>query len=73
VQAVSPANTVEGTWSTRRSSNGSSKLVLNFAAGEPFEELNDDWDITETSNTLIKLRDVSGGNGEIDYLTLEKQ
>ena len=37
-----------------------------------FEELTDDWEITEKSATVIKLRDVSGGNGGTDYLTFTK-
>jgi hypothetical protein len=73
VQAVSPSKTVSGTWSAQKSSNNSSKLVLNFGPDEPFEELNDDWNIIERSDTRITLQDVSGGSGEIDYLTLEKQ
>jgi len=75
VTAVSSSNTVNGTWSITSSSSSSSsgnKFNLNMGSNDPFEELNDDWDIQENSNTKIKLMDVSGGNGGIDYLTFEK-
>ena len=37
-----------------------------------FEDLNDDWDIVSSSSTRIDLIDISGGNGETDMLTFEK-
>ena len=33
------------------------------------EKLGDDWEIIEYTSTLIRLKDVSGENGEVDYLT----
>jgi hypothetical protein len=35
--------------------------------------LNDDWDILELNNSVIKLIDISGGNGGTDYLTFERK
>lgn len=37
-----------------------------------FEDLNDNWDFVTHSSTKIELIDSSGGNGETDYLTFEK-
>jgi hypothetical protein len=37
-----------------------------------FEDLNDDWDFISQSANKIELLDVSGGSGETDYLTFEK-
>jgi hypothetical protein len=48
------------------------KLVLNFASPAIFVEISDDWEVIERTNTKIKLKDVSGGNGGTDYLTFEK-
>ena len=70
VQAVSPSNTKDGFWAVNSSSSGLD-LVLNFSiTGEddPFDDLNDDWDVTSHSNELIELIDISGGNGGTDYL-----
>src|SRR5690606_23235388 len=35
---------------------------------DPFEDLNDDWDLISFDTQIIKLIDVSGGNGGTDYL-----
>ncbi len=74
VTAVSSSNTISGTWSitTGSSSSSSNKFNLNFGPDDPFEDLNDDWDIQENSSKKIILMDVSGGNGGTDYLTFEK-
>jgi hypothetical protein len=65
------ATNVNGTWSAG-SDDSHLKLVLNFGTANPFQELNDDWHVTEQSASIIKLQDVSGGNGGTDYLTFEK-
>lgn len=70
VIATSNANTVNGTWSAT-SSNSGIDLVLNFeitGGDDPFEDLNDDWDVISFDAQIIKLMDVSGGNGDTDYL-----
>ncbi|MCT8338606.1 hypothetical protein MG296_00940 [Flavobacteriaceae bacterium TK19130] len=70
VTASSANNTVNGTWST--TGNGSTlDLVLNFdttGENDPFDDLNDDWDVTNFTTELIELLDISGGNGGTDYL-----
>ena len=37
-----------------------------------FEDLNDDWDIVSYSDSIINLIDISGGNGDTDILTFER-
>lgn len=73
VQAVSANDIIDGTWSTRASGDNGVKLVIDFDGdAEPFDELSDDWNVTDYSETEIELRDVSGGSGEVDYLTFTK-
>ena len=45
---------------------------LYFDLTNDFEDLNDDWDFISQSANKIELLDVSGGSGETDYLTFEK-
>jgi hypothetical protein len=68
-QATNGSNTVPGSWSLSGSSTPD--LILNFGTTEPFDELDEDWDIIEATSEIIRLRDVSG-DGSIDYLTFER-
>ncbi len=67
----------EGSWNVEHSSDDDSPvdldLVLAFSLGNDFDELSDDWDIQVFNTTKIELKDVSGGNGGIDYLTFRKR
>lgn len=45
---------------------------ISFLSPPNFEELSDDWQIIEKNSSTIKLNDVSGGNGDTDYLTFTK-
>ena len=72
VVAAKDASAINGIWSVSSSGNGTSKLNLDFDITDPFDELNDDWDVTEHSTSLLRLQDVSGGSGETDLLTFEK-
>jgi len=70
-------NNYSGTWSVTDSNSNDdsiSDIDFNIAFSSPaqFEELTDDWEIIEKSTTVIKLKDVSGGNGGTDYLTFTK-
>jgi len=70
VTAVSPSTTKNGFWSVVNDS-GNLDLIMNFelsGTDDPFEDLNDDWDLVNYSNLLIELMDVSGGGGGTDYL-----
>ena len=70
--------TQTGTWSVTDSNsdddNSISDLDFNIAFTSPatFLELTDDWEIIERTSTVIKIKDVSGGNGGTDYLTFTK-
>lgn len=75
--ASNGTNNYSGIWSVTDSNSNDdsiSDLHFNIAFTSPieFEDLTDDWEITEKSSTVIKLRDVSGGNGGTDYLTFTK-
>ncbi len=76
LSVVKEAENVSGTWSVSNSSDDDSSSDLDFnilfTTPAAFEDLSDDWDIIEATNTKIKLLDISGGNGETDYLTFEK-
>lgn len=77
--ATNGADTHTGTWSVTTSDsndddNSDNDIDFNivFASPQEFNDLSDDWDIIEYSSEVIKLIDVSGGNGGTDYLTFEK-
>lgn len=69
-QAVSTSNTVNGNWNLTNSNTPD--LNLFFGNNNPFDELDEDWDIIEATQDIIKLKHISGGNGGIDFLTFEK-
>ena len=64
-------NVINGTWETYYDS-GELKLKLNFGEQVPFDEFNDDWDVFSLGDMRIELRDISGGDGTLDVLVLEK-
>lgn len=68
--AVRNSMTTTGSWSNYVDS-GYNKLELNFD-GLALDEIEDDWRIIEFSATQIRLKDVSGGDGSVDYLTFTK-
>lgn len=70
ITATKTGSTVSGTWSNGND-DSQQKLVLGFST-PPFDELNSDWHLLEQNSSLIKLEDVSGGNGGTDYLTFSK-
>lgn len=75
--ATNGTNTYLGTWSVTDSNSSDDSISdldfnIAFTAPAQFEELTDDWEIIQKSATEIKLKDVSGGNGGIDYLTFTK-
>lgn len=61
---------LSGVWSAYVDDNENT-LELDFSASQ-LEKLGDDWEIIEYTPTLIRLKDVSGENGEVDYLTFAK-
>ena len=71
--AVSNNNTVNGYW-TAQMDSGNLDFILNFetTTNGDFGELNDNWDVLEATQTIIRLSDVSGGGGT-DYLTFGRE
>jgi hypothetical protein len=72
ITATKNASTVSGIWQTSVS-DSHVHFNLNFYSTNPFDELNEDWHVIEQSSTLLKLEDISGGNGGTKYLTFAKQ
>jgi hypothetical protein len=75
--ATKASTTYTGTWSVSDSNSDDDSMDdlhfnIAFATPASFEELSDDWEIIEITDTKIRLTDVSGGNGGTDFLTFEK-
>lgn len=71
VVTVSGPSSVTGSWSSFTDS-GKQKFDMNFGAITNFNQLNEDWEVTSQSASRIELKHVSGGDGGISYLTIEK-
>lgn len=69
VSAVRTGSTVSGTWETQKDDDHVD-FSLNMAM--PLEDLTDVWEVTGNSESTLELRDVSGGDGHVDYLTFKK-
>ncbi|WP_420319777.1 hypothetical protein [Flagellimonas sp.] len=61
-----------GTWSTGSGDETELELNLNFGMNIPFDELLEDWDVLEATDDIIRLKDISGGDGTTDFLTFER-
>ncbi len=77
VNATNGTNSYDGIWSVTDSNSSNDNLGdldfnINFNLTNDFQDLNDDWDFVSQTSTKIELKDISGGNGDIDYLTFEK-
>lgn len=74
--AAKGSTTYTGNWSITEDSGDDSPDDLDFNIyfnlTNQFEDLNDDWDIVSHTSAKIELIDVSGGDGETDYLTFER-
>lgn len=71
--ATDMSGTTNGSWSTTSGDDTELGLNLNFGTGVPLDELADDWDVLEVTNDIIRLKDVSGGDGSEDFLTFERE
>lgn len=77
--ATNGSNTINGTWNvTGDNSNDDDNgddldFVISFSSPQNFKELSDDWDIKDRTSSKIELKDVSGGDGDVDELTFKKQ
>ena len=72
VNAVKNGVTINGSWQEVVDS-GKRKLVFDFDEIQPFNELTDDWEIVEITASIIKLSNISGGDGSLSELILQKQ
>lgn len=76
VSAQNDLFTENGTWVydniSSPDSDSDEELDLQFSETTPFDEINDDWKIVSVSNSQIELSDVSGGNGDLEFLTFTK-
>lgn len=70
--AVKGSSTIIGSWAAEND-DSDLKLYLAFLSPGSFEDLTEDWRITSKStNAILVLEHISGGNGGTDYLTFEK-
>lgn len=70
--ATDMSGTTNGTWSTSSGDETVLELNLNFGTSIPLDELADDWDVLEVTNDIIRLKDISGGDGSEDFVTFER-
>lgn len=70
--ATDISGATNGSWSTTSGDDTELGLNLNFGTGISLDELADDWDVLEVTNDIIRLKDVSGGDGSEDFLTFER-
>ena len=72
--AVSSSNTINGFW-TAQIDSGNLDFIMNFETNTnaDFGKLNDDWDVLEATQTIIRLSDVSGGGSGTDYLSFGRE
>jgi len=69
--AANTAGTTPGTWDYYVDS-GVEKVDLFFGLNAPLDDFDEDWEILEASEQIIRLRNESG-DGSIDYLTFERE
>ncbi|TCK67930.1 hypothetical protein DFQ05_1713 [Winogradskyella wandonensis] len=70
--ATDTNGSTNGIWSTTSGDETVLGLNLNFGTTIPLDELADDWDVLEVTNDIIRLKDISGGDGSEDFLTFER-
>lgn len=69
ITSTKGTSTTNGTWTSNPSQT---KFTTNFGLAKPLSELNEDWKVISQTAVKLELIHVSGGNGGIDYLTLEQ-
>ncbi|WP_435579866.1 hypothetical protein [Gilvibacter sp.] len=70
--AVAGDETVEGEWEIVND-DSELDLFLDFGEAFPFDEILDDWEVIEFDENVIRLRDISGGDGTEDLLTFGRE
>ncbi|MCK8479696.1 hypothetical protein [Psychroserpens algicola] len=71
--ATDMSGVTNGSWSTSSGDDTDIELNLNFGTSIPLDELAEDWDVLEVTNDIIRLKDISGGDGSEDFLTFERE
>jgi len=71
--ATDDQGTTNGVWTTDNGDETELELNLNFGTGIPLDELAEDWDVLEFNDDIIRLKDVSGGDGTEEFLTFERE
>ncbi|MEY8849628.1 hypothetical protein AB9K26_12485 [Psychroserpens sp. XS_ASV72] len=70
--ATDSSGSTNGIWASTSGDTTPLGLILNFGTSIPLDELEDDWDVLEVTNDIIRLKDISGGDGSEDFLTFER-
>ncbi len=70
--ATDSSGSTDGIWSTSAGDETELELNLNFGLTVPLDDLAEDWDVLEVTNDIIRLKDLSGGDGSTDFLTFER-
>ena len=70
--AVIDETTTEGTWSVSVSSSAELELIIDLGEAEPLDELTNSWDVTGLTENTVELEDVSGGDGSVDTLVIQR-
>ena len=70
--ATNPGGTTNGSWSTSSGDETPLELNLNYGIASPLDGLAEDWDVLEVTSEIIRLKDISGGDGSTDFLTFER-
>lgn len=60
-----------GTWALHND-DSHKHFIIALGTAEPLSELNDDWEVVESSATIVKLKDESGSGGT-ESLTFTKK
>ena len=71
--ATDTNGTTNGAWFTSSGDQTELELNLNFGTAYPLDELAEDWDVLEVTSEMIRLKDVSGGDGSTDFLTFGRE
>lgn len=64
-------NIINGSWESY-GDNGLLELYLNFGEQHPFDEISDEWQVVDYSNTSIELKYVEEDDGSVKTLELKK-
>ena len=57
-----------GNWLYDTSSSSHDHFIITLPDKDPFDELNDDWEVIRITDSIIELKDISGSGGT-EYLT----